>query len=211
MFARLTGNFEAITQDQGILDVNGVGYLVQCSRKTIAHLGVTATTTLLIETQVREDAIQLFGFQDASEQQWFRLLTSVQGVGAKAALAILSVCDPSALSLAIASGDKGMITRADGVGPKLGTRIVTELKDKVEKLALAVPQKLSSEQMQGPSIRAANTSEINQSMVEDAVSALMNLGYQRGEAFAVVARLHQAGHGDDLSALIRESLRELAA
>ena len=138
------------------------------------------------------------------------MLTSVQGVGAKAALSILSVCDASTLALAIAAGDKGMITRADGVGPKLGTRIVTELKDKVEKLALEVPQTVTSAQMQPTTIQAANTSAAG-GVTEDAVSALVNLGYQRGEAFGVVARLQQAQPDLDLSALIRYALREWAA
>lgn len=209
MFARLTGHFEALSQDQAVIDVGGVGYLVQCSRKTMAQIGVEAAhVTLLIETNVREDAIQLYGFQTAQEQVWFRLLTSVQGVGAKAGLAILSVCSIDELSLAIASADKAMITRADGVGPKLATRILTELKDKSASLMTsALPGNASMPSTNGQAEGQTVAHDINQ----DAVSALVNLGYGRGEAYAAVAKLQGQGMQDDIGILIREALKELAA
>lgn len=202
MFARLSGVFEAINADTGIMDVSGVGYLVQCSRKTLAQFGpAPVEATLLIETQVREDAIQLIGFLSAQEQQWFRLLTSVQGVGAKAGLAILSVCTPEDLNLAIAAGDKGMITRADGVGPKLATRLITELKDKVGSLT-TTSQTLSVVSNEKQPVAAA----VN----EDAVSALVNLGYDRARAYAVIATLQNEGV-EEISELIKSGLKALAA
>lgn len=206
MFARLSGRYEAVSQDQGIVDVGGVGYLVQCSRKTISQLGLHKDqVTLLIETNVREDSIQLFGFQNPQEQQWFRLLTSVQGVGAKAGLAILSVCSPEELSLAIASADKGMMTRADGVGPKLATRILTELKDKAANLNPVFGN--------GSITNAAQTEPTQTQMSgvnEEAVSALVNLGYQRAQAYGVVAKLCMNDATTPLSDLIKNALKELA-
>lgn len=208
MFARLSGQYQAVSQDQGIVDVGGVGYLVQCSRKTITQLGLQQDhVTLLIETNVREDAIQLFGFQSAQEQRWFRLLTSVQGVGAKAGLAILSVCSPQDLSLAIAAGDKAMITRADGVGPKLATRLLTELKDKAANLVPAFGAGATATPPNEQPVQA-QLSGVN----EEAVSALVNLGYQRAQAYGVVAKLCMNEGADmPLSELIKDALQELAA
>ena len=130
MIARLRGNVDAIEDGRCIMDVGGVGYLVFCSTRTLGALPNAGTATLLIETQVREDAISLYGFATSAERDWFRLLTTVQGVGAKVALALLSALSPDQLIAAISSGDKSALTRAPGVGPKLAIRICTELREK---------------------------------------------------------------------------------
>ncbi|MBC7635007.1 MAG: Holliday junction branch migration protein RuvA, partial [Acetobacteraceae bacterium] len=130
MIAKLTGRIEGLEADRCIVDVNGVGYLVQSSTRTLSALQDGGTASLLIETQVREDAIQLFGFAESAERDWFRLLTTVQGVGAKVALGILSALSPRDLIGAIQSGDRASLTRAPGVGPKLAVRLLTELRDK---------------------------------------------------------------------------------
>ena len=137
MIGKLTGVIDSLNEDGLLLDVNGVGYVVHASSKTIARLGAAGTSaSILVETQVREDAITLFGFADHAERDWFRLLRSVQGVGGKVALAILSTLTPNDLIHAVASQDKASVARANGVGPKLAQRIVTELKDKAAGLEL---------------------------------------------------------------------------
>ena len=138
MIGKLSGTIDSFKGNHVILDVNGVGYLVFASNRTLARIGSKGDpASLLIDTHVREDHIHLYGFADSAEQEWFRLLTSVQGVGAKVGLAILAVCPPEKLALIIASGDKAAITQADGVGPKLGVRILTELKDKAGKMEIS--------------------------------------------------------------------------
>ena len=136
MIAKLKGIIDSTGDDWAIVDVNGVGYLVSCSVRTLGRLEIGLAAGLLVETWVREDAIQLYGFLDAPERDWFRLLTTVQGVGAKVALAILSVSTPEQLLQTLAAQDKAMLTRASGVGPKLAVRILTELKDKAGRIAL---------------------------------------------------------------------------
>lgn len=202
MIGKLTGRIESVDGTQIILDVQGVGYLVACSAHTLRLTGeIGDTAALWIETHVREDAINLFGFAEKTERDWFRLLTTVQGVGAKVALAILGILSPERLAGAILSGDKAALTAADGVGPKLGLRIVTELKDKVAHLAL--PTSLSS-------IKAATALPHN-GMADDALSALLNLGYRRMEAFAAVAAAHEKlGADAKIDALIRTALAELS-
>lgn len=204
MIGKLTGRIESISGSQIILDVGGVGYLVSCSAHTLRLAGAVGDTAALwIETQVREDAISLFGFAEAAEQGWFRLLTSVQGVGAKSALSILGILSPERLAGAIASGDKAALTAADGVGPKLGLRIVTELKDKVAHLAL--PAAL-------PGSKTGAVPLPHSGMTDDALSALLNLGYRRMEAFAAVASAHEKlGADAKLDALIRAALAELSS
>jgi Holliday junction DNA helicase RuvA len=196
MIAKLRGIVEDITSTSVILDVSGVGYLVFASTRTLSVLPSTGTATLLIETQVREDAISLYGFATAAERDWFRLLTTVQGVGAKVALGILSALSPDQLIAAIASGDKSALTRAPGVGPKLAIRLVTELREK----AGAMPGGGASPISFAPKGNAA-----------DALSALTNLGYRRAEAEAALAKATE-DHGDDaaLDILIRAGLRALA-
>jgi Holliday junction DNA helicase RuvA len=197
MIARLRGNVDAIEDGRCIMDVGGVGYLVFCSARTLGALPNAGTATLLIETQVREDAIALYGFASSAERDWFRLLTTVQGVGAKVALALLSALSPDQLIAAIATGDKSALTRSPGVGPKLAIRICTELREK----AGAMP---------GGGVVLAGAPVLKGPMA-DALSALTNLGYRRAEAEAALARAGEE-HGPDaaLDVLIRAGLRGLA-
>ena len=199
MIGKLRGLIDSFGEDYLILDVNGVGYVVNCSSRTLAHLPRPGEpATLAIETQVREDAIRLFGFLDEVERDWFRLLQSVQGVGAKVALALLSTLSADALAQAVAGQDKAMVARAPGVGPKLAARIVAELKDK----APAGAATLAAAPAEGPAIPSA---------ARDAISALCNLGYGRPQAQAAVsASLAALGPEADASALIRRGLKELA-
>lgn len=201
MIGKLTGTIDGFAGSQVILDVNGVGYVVTCSARTLRQIGPAKTSTsLLIETHVREDAINLFGFADREEQDWFRLLTTVQGVGAKVALAILGSLGPDQLAQIIAAQDKAALTQADGVGPKLALRLVTELKDKVPAF-MAQPIPLHG---------AKDSGLVPSSIASDAVSALINLGYRRAEAFAAVASAGRQQPGVKLDELIRLSLAELS-
>lgn len=196
MIARLSGLLAETAADHLVIDVNGVGYLAYASARTLSAIGpIGGTVLLLTEMQVREDAITLFGFGSAAERDWFRLLTGVQGVGGRVALAILSVLDPNELSRAIASGDKAMIARANGVGPKLAQRIAMELRDKVGGVAL------------GPGAAPAPAGSAS----ADAVSALANLGFRPGEASAAVsAATEELGPDASLDALVRLALRKAA-
>jgi holliday junction DNA helicase RuvA len=204
MIGKLTGTIDSIGEDFVVLDVHGVGYLVYCSARTLGELpAVGKAAALAIETHVREDQIRLFGFLSTAEREWFRLLQTVQGVGAKVALAILSTLRAADLATAVAMRDKAAITRAPGVGPKVAERIVTELKDKSPALAAVDPQvvRLSSavedKRAPGP--------------VADAVSALVNLGYGQPQAMAAVSTaIRDAGDGADTARLIRLGLKELA-
>jgi Holliday junction DNA helicase RuvA len=202
MIAKLTGILDHIGPEGAVVDVHGVGYLVFASTRTLGQLPPSGgSARLLIETHVREDHIHLYGFADAAERDWFRLLTTVQGVGAKVALAILSAVAPDELTLAIVSQDRTTLARADGVGPKLAARIVNELKDKVGGLALAATNAAA------PAAQAAN----DPGATGDAVSALVNLGYRRAEAFgAVTAASRRLGGEAKVDALIRAGLQELA-
>jgi len=202
MIAKLTGILDHIGPEGAIVDVGGVGYLVFCSTRTLGQLPPSGgATSLLVETHVREDHIHLYGFFDAAERDWFRLLTTVQGVGARLALAILSAVAPNELTLAIVAQDKAMLARADGVGPRLAARIVNELRDKVGGLALAVTNAAA------PVPQAASEPGVT----GDAVSALVNLGYRRAEAFgAVAAASRRLGGEAKVDALIRAGLQELA-
>ncbi len=201
MIGKLKGVVDSFGEDFVILDVNGVGYVVNCSSRTLAHLPRAGEpAALAIETQVREDAIRLFGFQSESERDWFRLLQSVQGVGAKVALALLSTLSADDLASAVAGQDKAMVARAPGVGPKLAARIVSELKDKAPAFAGAATLSVA------PPEGAATPSA-----ARDAISALCNLGYGRPQAQAAVsASLAALGPEADASALIRRGLKELA-
>jgi Holliday junction DNA helicase RuvA len=203
MIAKLAGLLDQVMSDGAVIDVGGVGYLVFCSTRTIGQLPPPgAATRLLVETHVREDHIHLYGFIDAVERDWFRLLTTVQGVGARLALALLSAVSPDALALAILAQDKATLARADGVGPRLAARIANELRDKVGGLATAAPAPVTG-------IAAVVNAEAG--ATADAVSALVNLGYRRAEAFgAVAAAARKLGEAAALDALIRAGLRELA-
>lgn len=207
MIARLTGRIEPLGEDRLVVDVGGVGYLVFCSGRTLARLPADGSTVQLhIETHVREDHIHLYGFADTDELEWFRLLTTVQGVGARVALAILSVLGPDELLQAVAAGDKTAVSRANGVGPKLAGRIVSELKDKVGGIALGAAARIRLAGTQAPGTPAAGGK-----IDEDAVSALVNLGYGRSEAFGAVARAgSRLGEGAPLGDLIRVGLEELS-
>ena len=195
MIARLSGILAETAADHAVIDVGGVGYLVQASARTLNVLGAVGGSVMVFtEMQVREDAMTLFAFGSAAERDWFRLLTGVQGVGGRVALSILSVLDESDLSRAIASQDKAMVARANGVGPKLAERIVRELKDKVGGVALSAPGAV-------PVAGAA----------ADAVSALLNLGFRPAEASAAVAKAdEELGAGAGLDALVRVALKKVA-
>ena len=205
MIGKLTGLVDSFGDDWVMIDVSGVGYLVYGSGRTLASLpGLGEPASLFIETHVREDHIHLYGFTDPAERDWYRLLSSVQGVGAKMALAILSVLGPSELAQAIAAQDRATLTRASGVGPKLASRIIVELKDKAGEIVLGPAAALSAAvggaqpHVPGPS--------------EDAVSVLVNLGYRRSEAFGAVAQAtRELGQDAPLDAVIKAGLRELSA
>lgn len=201
MIAKLTGMLDSVGADGAVIDVGGVGYLAFCSSRTLGRLPPSGgAVRLLVETHVREDHIHLYGFIDAAERDWFRLLTTVQGVGAKLALAILSVVAPEALTLAIVAQDKALLARADGVGPRLAARIALELRDKVGGLALAAAA--------GPSAAAAPA--IAGGAIADAVSALENLKIGRAEAYgAVTAAARRLGDDAAVEALITAGLQEL--
>lgn len=216
MFAKLTGKIDTLFQDSLILDVGGVGYHVFASGRTLGLIGdVGSPVSLLIETHVREDHIHLYGFSSLQERDWFRLLTSVQGVGAKSGLAILTVCPPERLPMVIASNDSNALRQADGVGPKLAVRICTELKDKVQNMNLgaAAHQPIVAPTKKGKAkadeaVPPANDFSIDQ----DAVSALVNLGYGRAEAFSAVLSARQKSNDNPatIDYLIKSALKELA-
>jgi Holliday junction DNA helicase RuvA len=204
MIGKLTGTVDGVGEDFLILDVHGVGYLVHCSARTLQDLPATGqTVALAIETYVREDQIRLFGFFSVAEREWFRLLQTVQGVGAKVALAILSTLKPADLATAIAMRDKASITRTPGVGPKVAERIVTELKDKAPALVAVDPAVMR--------LTGAVEDKRAPRPVADAISALVNLGYGQPQATAAVAAAaREAGEDADTARLIRLGLKELA-
>jgi len=204
MIGKLKGIIDSYGEDFIILDVGGVGYLVHCSTRTLQELpGTGQPATLAIETHVREDQIRLFGFLTDLEREWFRLLQTVQGVGAKVALSVLSTLRPIELASAIAMRDKAMVARSPGVGPKVAERIVTELKDKAPAYVNVDPAV----------VRLSGAIEDRNAPrpVADAVSALVNLGYgQPQAAAAIAAAARSVGQEADVSQLIRLGLKELA-
>ena len=199
MIARLSGIVGEIGEDFAVIDVGGVGYLIFCSARTLSRMpAVGDAVQVEVETHVREDHIHLYGFIDAAERVWFRLLTTVQGVGARVGLAILSVLTADELVQAVASQDKAAVARANGVGPKLAGRIVTELRDKVGGIALG----------NGGTVELAQAANADG---EEAISALVNLGYSRGDAFNAIAKAgKQLGQGAPLESLIRFGLKEMS-
>jgi len=203
MIGKLKGVIDSVEEEALILDVNGVGYLVSASARTLRALPAAGEPTeLMIETHVREDAIRLYGFLTAGERDWFRLLQNVQGVGAKVALGILGALSGEALSAAIARQDKAMMARAPGVGPKLAARLVLELKDKAPALAGAGFAGLDVGHERTPKLAKA---------AEDAVLALVGLGYAEPQAAAAMARISaHLGPEAETAALIRAGLKELA-
>src|SRR5215470_10185271 len=204
MIGKLKGIIDSYGEDAIVLDVNGVGYLVHCSARTLQELpGIGEGATLSIETYVREDQIKLFGFLSDVEREWFRLLQTVQGVGAKVALAVLGTLKPADLASAIAMRDKAMVARTPGVGPKVAERIVTELKDKAPVYAEVDPALVR--------LSGALEDKRAPQPISDAVSALVNLGYgQPQAAAAVAAAARSAGDGAEVKTLIRLGLKELA-
>jgi holliday junction DNA helicase RuvA len=204
MIGKLKGIIESYGEDSVIVDVNGVGYVVHCSARTLQALpAVGEAATLSIETHVREDQIRLFGFITDLEREWFRLLQTVQGVGTRVALSVLGTLKPADLATAVAMRDKGAITRAPGVGPKVAERICTELKDKAPAYATVDPAVIR--------LSGALDEKRAPQPVSDAISALTNLGYgQPQAAAAVAAATREAGEAADASRLIRLGLRELS-
>ncbi|MGI9492113.1 MAG: Holliday junction branch migration protein RuvA [Geminicoccaceae bacterium] len=208
MIAYLNGKVFEIAEDSVVIDVGGVGYLAFCSARTLANLpGTGDIVALQIETQFKAESLTLYGFQDPAERSWFRLLQTVQGVGARVALAILSALTPEQLSQAIMARDKAAFTTASGVGPRLAQRLVSELQSKVgdlpTSLAVTIP----------PSATATGGAAVGGGgQAEDAVSALVNLGYGRSEAHGAVARAAAAlGEDSHVEDLIRAGLKELTA
>jgi len=204
MIGKLKGIIDSYGEDFIVVDVGGVGYLVHCSARTLQALpGEGQPVTLSIETHVREDQIRLFGFLSDMEREWFRLLQTVQGVGTKVALSILSTLKPADLASAIALRDKATITRAPGVGPKVAERIVTELKDKAPAYSSVDPAVVR--------LSGALDERRAPRPIADAVSALVNLGYGQPQAAAAVAAATKtAGEGAETAMLIRSALKELA-
>jgi Holliday junction DNA helicase RuvA len=198
VIAKLAGALDSVGADWAVVDVAGVGYLVYCSARTLRTLPAPgAPVRLFVETHVRQDHIHLFGFVDESERDWFRLLQTVQGVGARVALAILAALGPSDLVAAIAAQDKAAVSQANGVGGKLAGRIVAELQEAAGGLVL------------GP-VAAIDTATVRGGVEADAVSALVNLGYRRMEATAAVAgAAREIGSDAELDALVRGGLRGL--
>ena len=204
MIGKLKGVVDSYGEDHAILDVHGVGYVVHCSSRTLQRLpAIGEAAVLSIETYVREDMIRLYGFESDAEREWFRLLQTVQGVGAKVALAILSSLDPGGLATAVGTGDKAAVARAPGVGPKLAARIVAEMKDKAPVFGVVDPALMR--------LSGALEDRSAPPAVVDAISALVNLGYPPAQASAAVAAALKSG-GDDAATpvLIRLGLRELA-
>nr|WP_249731361.1 Holliday junction branch migration protein RuvA [Chelatococcus sp. HY11] len=200
----MKGLVDSYGEDFVILDVGGVGYVVHCSTRTLQNLPQAGeAATLAIETHVREDMIRLYGFRSDAEREWFRILQTVQGVGAKVALAILSVLDPGALATAIAMADKAAVARAPGVGPKLAARLVAELKDKAPAFGVVDPIVAS--------LAGAVEDRRAPQPAADAISALVNLGYgQPQAAAAIAAAMRQSGEDAPTATLIRLGLKELA-
>lgn len=202
MIAKLTGLLDSVGDDWAVVDVAGVGYLVYCSGRTLAELPATGgRVSLSIDTHVREDHIHLYGFADAAERDWFRLVMTVQGVGAKVALALLTVLRPEEIARAIANQDPTPLSRAQGVGPRLARRLIAELREKMGKLADVAYIELRDLPENGePDVQ------------DDAISALVNLGYRRGEAHdAVIHAARRLGPAIALEDLIKVGLTELSS
>ncbi len=205
MIAKLRGKLDEVLENAVILDVNGVGYLVHASSKTLASMPkIDEELVLWVETIVREDSITLYGFSSKADKVWFKLLTTVQGVGAKVGLAILSVADSDSMALAISSEDIAIFTQASGVGKKVATRIVSELKDKVQKLSLAPTV--------GAKIGNATVLSANTRSISDSASALINLGFGRAEALEAVSKIASESETDlSVSELITQGLSRLSS
>ena len=200
MIAKLRGRLDSVGEDWAVVDVNGVGYLLYCSARTLRALPkIGDVVEFFVDTHVREDHIHLYGFGAVSEREWFTLLQTVQGVGARVALGLLSTLGPEDLTEAIAARDRVPLTRANGIGPKVADRILAELKDKVSALSVKTSSQHAALEQKG----VGNISA-------DAISALVNLGYGRSEAFRAIGSVqHSLADDVDLPSLIRASLKEL--
>ncbi|MDA0997720.1 MAG: Holliday junction branch migration protein RuvA [Proteobacteria bacterium] len=210
MIAGLKGVVETVDDDGAVIYAGGVGYLVFASGRTLRRLMPGEAAALLIETHVREDHIHLYGFLDRIERDWFRLLTTVQGVGARVALAILGQLSSDELTRAIASGDKGAMTRAPGVGPKLATRILSELKEKAGMIALGQAAH-AAKGAKGAKGGKGDATAVAPDLIADAVSALVNLGYAPSEAFGAIGEASsELGPSADIARLIKGGLTRLA-
>lgn len=201
MIGKLTGVVDSVAADHAVIDVGGVGYVVQCPASTLAKLSAGAHASLMIETRITDETIRLYGFAGVEEREWFRLLQTVQNVGARVALNLLSVLAPPDLARAIALGDKAAIGRAPGIGPKLASRIASELKDKAPGLMMRGAQSAPDA---SPAIAATRGRD------GEAVAALVHLGYSQIQAAEVVARAAQSLGDVPLEVLIRECLRQMA-
>ncbi len=201
MIGKLAGRVDSVGTDHVILDVGGVGYLVHCPSSTLSKLMAGANASLAIETKVSDEAIRLYGFSSAEERDWFRLLQTVQGVGARVALSLLSALSVRELERAIVLGDKAVVGRAQNVGPKLALRLVTELKDKAPSLLMKTH---GAEAASNVHVLIPRPTE------SDAVAALIKLGYSQGTAAEAVVRAGQSLGEAPLESLIKESLRQLA-
>ena len=218
MIAKLKGIIDNIGEDCCIIDVNGVGYLVNMSSRSLSKLNTGEYASLLIETVIKEDSITLYGFQSAWEKEWFTTLTKIQGVGGKVCLAILSVLSPAQLSQAVSAQDKTSFLKAPGVGPKLAARLVTELKDKIVTIPIEYITEQNTSSQNKPSITQTSTATQTKKIIEetdktyqnteDVTSALTNLGYQKIEAYKVASEICLNNPDKDLSALIRLALKE---
>lgn len=222
MIAKLKGIIDNIGEDCCIIDVNGVGYLVNMSSRSLSRLRQGEFASLLIETVIKEDSITLFGFQNPWEKEWFNTLTKIQGVGGKVCLSILSALSPAQLSQAVAAQDKSSFLRASGVGPKLAARLVTELKDKIVTIPVEymgnsdLDTTLSSETSEEKPTKEKNTQtpsmDDNENQTynntEDVTSALTNLGYQKIDAYRVATEVCLNNPKSDLGTLIRLALKE---
>ena len=201
MIAKLRGVVEDIGEDEVIIDVNGVGYLVFCSSRTLSKLTESKTVvSLFIVTHVREDHIHLYGFDDKLEKEWFNLLTTVQGVGAKVGLAILGVLSPKEIASTLMLQDKVALSQAQGVGSRLAERIISELKDKFSSISL------------NPDTDVSENIILNDVEITDAVSALVNLGYRQNDAFVAVSKaVHQFDPKVGVEELVRAALKDLSS
>jgi len=219
MIAKLKGIIENIGEDCCIIDVNGVGYLVNMSSRSLSKLQLGEYASLLIETVIKEDSITLFGFQSPWEKEWFNTLTKIQGVGGKVCLSILSVLSPAELSQAVSAQDKTLFLRANGVGPKLAARLITELKDKIvtiptEYLATKdLNTVINEDQKQTPTTHSPKQETPDETdetykKTEDVTSALSNLGYQKIDAYRVASEICLKNPDKDLATLIRLALKE---
>ena len=203
MIGKLKGIVDAVGESHAIIDVNGVGYEVHASARTLRNLAPGEPVSLAIETHVREDAIRLFGFTSEVERAWFRLLQTIQGVGAKVALAVLGTLSPQDLANAIALQNWAAVEQSPGVGKKLAQRIVAELKDKAPALSVAG--------LNVPAMAKGGRAPAADNATAEAISALTNLGYQPAQASqAVAAAMTELGQGADTAKLIRRGLKELA-